>query len=233
LDKKKLNLFEKGPEYEYSKDNKNEDFKIDEKFRLFITYNSYEVEQSKKLSSNFISKCLLYSLPQIDFDCKSSALVLSGLFNYYKTFEEKDEINETPPHATEKKPETTTTPEIVTNPTAKKGKKNNKPKTTNINTGDSENSSSENEEEDLEEESEAEVDTTGLKPNEPERTIIEQVKKEDKKDLIKNKEIKEIFKKEKKGLILLKKRDVKELSIKLANMHDKAKEFVRNKKIVY
>lgn len=64
-------------------------FKIHEKFRLFITYNSYEVEQSKKLSSIFMSKCLSYSLPPIDNDYKSSALVLSGLFNYNKTFEEK------------------------------------------------------------------------------------------------------------------------------------------------
>ena len=230
LDNKKLNLFEKGPEYEYSKDNKNEEFKINEKFRLFITYNSYEVEQSKKLSSNFISKCLLYSLPQIDFDCKSSALVLSGLFNYYKTFEEKDEINEIPPPVIEEKAKTTTTPEIATNPTAKKGKKNKKSKTTNINAGDSEKSSSEDEEEDLEEENEDEVDTADLKPKEPEKTKIEPVKKEDKRELIK-KEIKEIFKKEKKGIILLKKRDVKELSIKLANMHGQAKEFVRNKKI--
>ena len=54
---KNLNLFEKGPEYEYTMDNENPNFKIDENFRLFITYNPVEIEQSKKLTSNFISKC--------------------------------------------------------------------------------------------------------------------------------------------------------------------------------
>ena len=68
-------------------DNENKEFKIHENFRRFMTYNSYEAEQNKKLSPNFISKCLQYSLSQIDIDSKSSTLVLSGLFNYNKIFE--------------------------------------------------------------------------------------------------------------------------------------------------
>jgi len=53
LNDRKINLFEKGPQYEYSmKNGKNKDFKIHEDFRLFITYNPIEVEQSKQLSSS-------------------------------------------------------------------------------------------------------------------------------------------------------------------------------------
>ena len=88
---KNLNLFEKGPEYEYTIDNKNPNFKIHENFRLFITYNPVEIEQSKKLTSNFISKCLTFFLQPIDKDDKSSALILSGLFNYNKIFEENED----------------------------------------------------------------------------------------------------------------------------------------------
>ena len=82
ISNKNLNLFEKGPEYEYTLNNDNPKFKIHENFRLFITYNPIEIEHSKKLTSNFISKCLTFFLSPIDKDDKSSALILSGLFNY-------------------------------------------------------------------------------------------------------------------------------------------------------
>ena len=88
ISNKNLNLFEKGPEYEYTLNNKNPRFKIHENFRLFITYNPIDIEHSKKLTSNFISKCLTFFLSPIDKDDKSSALILSGLFNYNKIFEE-------------------------------------------------------------------------------------------------------------------------------------------------
>ena len=90
ISNKSLNLFEKGPEYEYTLDNKNPKFKIHENFRLFITYNPVDIEHSKKLTSSFISKCLTFSLSPIDKDDKSSALILSGLFNYNKIFEEEE-----------------------------------------------------------------------------------------------------------------------------------------------
>ena len=93
INNKSLNLFEKGPEYEYTLDNKNPKFKIHENFRLFITYNPFEIEHSKKLSSSIISKCLTFFLSPIDKDDKSSALILSGLFNYNKIFDD-DENNE-------------------------------------------------------------------------------------------------------------------------------------------
>ena len=90
IENKSLNLFEKGPEYEYTMDNIDHKFRIHENFRLFITYNPIEIEQSKKLPSSFISKCLTFFLSTIDKDEKSSALILSGLFNYYKIFEENE-----------------------------------------------------------------------------------------------------------------------------------------------
>ena len=89
-----LNLYEKGPEYEYTLDNKNPKFRIHKNFRLFITYNPVEIEQSKKLTSSFLSNCLTFSLSSIDRDDKSSALILSGLFSYKKTFEENENEEE-------------------------------------------------------------------------------------------------------------------------------------------
>ena len=91
---KNLNLFEKGPEYEYTINNENPDYRINENFRLFITYNPVEIDQSKKLTSSFISKCLTFFLQPIDKDDKSSALILSGLFNYNKIFEENEDKKE-------------------------------------------------------------------------------------------------------------------------------------------
>ena len=57
-----LNLFEKGPQYIYSLS--SEIYKINSDFRLFITYNNKTVKQSKKLSSGFLNKCLVFSLPE-------------------------------------------------------------------------------------------------------------------------------------------------------------------------
>ena len=39
-----LNLFEKGKEFQYSRDNDEEQKNISEDFRLFITYNPFSVE---------------------------------------------------------------------------------------------------------------------------------------------------------------------------------------------
>ena len=214
LNNKSLNLFEKGPQYEYSINNKNDKFKIHENFRLFITYNSYEVEQNKKLSPTFISKCLLYSLSQIDIDCKSSALVLSGLFNYNQTFTEKKEqieekINEPP----KKNP--------------KNKKKNNKKKKKFQKKEDDSSSSSEEEEESSED-----SDDEKEEEKEEEKNDSEEKKSEkNKKEIFEEEGEKYLFKTEKENQrnIILVKRSINELAIRLANVHKKAKEFTQEK----
>ena len=214
LNNKKLNLFEKGPQYVYSINNKNDEFKINENFRLFITYNSYEVEQNKKLSSTFISKCLLYSLSQIDIDSKSSALVLSGLFNYNQTFAEKkaqiEEKTYNPPK------------ENLKNKKAKNKNTNKKIKNKfekhedDSSSSDSEDSKDENEEE---EEKEDKPDLEDKKSENNKKEISEE---EEKKYLFKNE-------KENQRNIILDKKAIKELAIRLANVHKKAKEFSLDK----
>ena len=238
IENKKLNLFEKGPEYEYSKDNEDKNFKIHENFRLFITYNSYEVEQSKKLSSNFISRCLLYSLPPIDIDCKSSALVLSGLFNYNKTFEETEIINE-PIVKEEKKPELNLKKDDEKPPNqpenkakkGKKGKKKVKTNTKDVSSDDSDDDEEEGEEEEegKEEEEDDKADKTNLEEKKSNEKIKEEPKEEKKEVKPKILRIKDVFKIGNKKQIILKKREVKELAIKLANIHGEAKEFVKDK----
>ena len=223
LDNKILNLFEKGPQYEYLINNKNDEFKINENFRLFITYNSYEVEQNKKLSSTFISKCLLYSLSQIDIDSKSSALVLSGLFNYNQTFTEKKEIIEEKIYELPKK-----------NLTNKKQKnKNKKNKRKNKFDKEDDSSSSEKEEENKEDSD----DENEEKKEEEEEIKEEKLDLEDKKSENDEKEISEeeekkyLFKNEKENQrnIILDKKLIKELAIRLANVHTEAKEFTKEK----
>ena len=227
LDNKILNLFEKGPQYEYSINNKNDEFKINENFRLFITYNSYEVEQNKKLSSTFISKCLLYSLSQIDIDTKSSALVISGLFNYNQTFSEKKEIIEEKIYELPKK--------NLTNKKQKNKNKKNKRKNKfdkEEEDDDDDSSSSEKEEEDKED-----SDDENEEKKEEEEEIKEEklLDLEDKKSENDKKEISEeegnkyLFKTEKENRknIILDKKLIKELAIRLANVHTKAKEFTQ------
>ncbi len=77
-----LNLFEKGPEYVYSRN--SEKFQIHDDFRLFITYNPFDTEIQKRLSPAFLNKCATFSLPPIDDTLNSSALLLSGLFRNLK-----------------------------------------------------------------------------------------------------------------------------------------------------
>ena len=133
ISNKNLNLFEKGPEYEYTLNNKNPKFKIHENFRLFITYNPVDTEQSKKLSTSFMSKCLTFFLSTIDRDDKSSALILSGLFNYNQTFEDKKENmepkKEIPRNDIDKKhPEDNKKNKIINNLENDLKEKNEKPK---------------------------------------------------------------------------------------------------------
>ena len=89
-----LNLYEKGPNYIYSY--KSKDYKINNNFRLFITYNNKTVEPNKRLSSGFLNKCLVFSLPELDNSIKSTALILYGKFKLGKNADEiiNDEEND-------------------------------------------------------------------------------------------------------------------------------------------
>ena len=92
LENQNLTMYDNGPEYVYTKDSENEKFKIHSDFRLFITYNPFEVEPSKMLPQSFLNKCLTFSLSGIDENIKTTSLVLSGLFmqkNLYKNLEEE------------------------------------------------------------------------------------------------------------------------------------------------
>ena len=86
MDNPNLTLYDNGPEYVYKKNSENERFKIHEDFRLFITYNPFEVESSKRLSQSFLNKCLTFSLGAIDENIKTTSLVLSGLFMENKLY---------------------------------------------------------------------------------------------------------------------------------------------------
>ena len=229
LENKRLNLFEKGPQYEYTMDNKNKEFKIHEKFRLFITYNSYEVEQNKKLSPNFISKCLQYSLSSIDVEPKSSALVLSGLFNYKKTFEENDKKDVV---VIKEEVKAITTPEIKPDGIGKKPENKNKKSNKNKNKVKSnlEENSSDDDEDDSGEDNplfeEEEEEKEEEKREEEKEDETHKPRMEEIIDAMEHEEIKNIFEKKNKDQILLEKKDIKGLAIKLANIHQVAKEFV-------
>ena len=79
-----LNLFEKGKDYQYSKNNDNEKLLISDDFRLFITYNPFSVETNKRLSSGFLNKCLVFSLFPIEDNITNVSHILSKAFNKNK-----------------------------------------------------------------------------------------------------------------------------------------------------
>ena len=80
LENQNLILYENGPKCSYKKNSKREKFKIHKDFRLFILYNPFYVEPSKRLPQSFLNKCLTFSLSSIDKDINTTSLVLSGLF---------------------------------------------------------------------------------------------------------------------------------------------------------
>ena len=79
LENQNLTMYDNGPEYIYTKKTKDKKFKIHKNFRLFITYNPFEVEPTKKLPQSFLNKCLTFSLSKIDENIKTTSLVLSGI----------------------------------------------------------------------------------------------------------------------------------------------------------
>ena len=80
LENQNLTMYDNGPEYVYKKNAKNKKFRIHNNFRLFITYNPFEVESSKRLPQSFLNKCLTFSLSRIDENIKTTSLVLAGSF---------------------------------------------------------------------------------------------------------------------------------------------------------
>ena len=80
LENQNLILYENGPKCSYRKNSKKEKYKIHKDFRLFIIYNPFDVEPSKRLPQSFLNKCLTFSLSNIDKDIETTSLVLSGLF---------------------------------------------------------------------------------------------------------------------------------------------------------
>ncbi|KAK8886006.1 hypothetical protein M9Y10_041465 [Tritrichomonas musculus] len=73
-----LNLYERGPEYIYSR-NAEDEFKIHDDFRLFITYNPNDIEPSRRLSPSILNKFVTFVLQPIDITSIMSGIVLHGL----------------------------------------------------------------------------------------------------------------------------------------------------------
>ena len=113
LENQNLTMYDNGPEEVYAKNPKNEKYKkIHPDFRLFITYNPFEVEQNKRLPGNFLNRCLTFSLRPIVENINTTSLVLNGMLrseklyldlenNYYK--ENKEKLKEQMPDMNKKK----------------------------------------------------------------------------------------------------------------------------------
>ena len=208
-------------------DNKDKLFKIHENFRLFITYNPFEVEQSKKLSSSFISKCLTYSLPPIDKDSKSASLILYGLFKYNKTFDGNEEIDEKEPLpkiVKEKLKEINTKEKKKKTKKTKKKNKKIKKKKNDSSSESSESESSEKEDDEEEDDADEEEDEDDkVKEDQQEKDKESNINYEEK---MQENRINDVLKKNEKG-IKLNKKQIRELSVKLANIHLYSKEFAK------
>ena len=92
LEYQNLTIYDNGPEYIYTKNSSNPDFKIHENFRLFITYNPKNVDPQKKLTSGFLNKCSIYSLSELDESLENTSLILSGMFIGEKKYMKTQEI---------------------------------------------------------------------------------------------------------------------------------------------
>ena len=75
-----LNLYERGPEYVYSRNAEGE-FKIHEDFQLFITYNPEEIEPDHRLSQSNLNKFCVFVSQPIDMTTITSGIVLHGSMN--------------------------------------------------------------------------------------------------------------------------------------------------------
>ena len=91
LENQNLTMYDNGPEYVYKKNSKKKQFRIHKDFRLFLTYNPFEVESSKRLPQSFLNKCLTFSLSQIDENIKTTSLVLAGSFMLKKLYLDLEE----------------------------------------------------------------------------------------------------------------------------------------------
>ena len=86
-----LNLFEKG--VEYSANPSSSQIKIHDSFRIFMTYNPYGQHRKTYLPSSALSRCVLFSMKEIDDTLISSALI--AYYNskqaIYETFESQQD----------------------------------------------------------------------------------------------------------------------------------------------
>lgn len=73
-----LDLFEKGPNYRYSRTVEGE-LKIHDDFHLFITYNSDDIEPHRRLNMSKLNKFLTFVLQPIDSTQALSGIVIYGL----------------------------------------------------------------------------------------------------------------------------------------------------------
>ena len=82
-DEPTLNLYERGKGFIYSKNATDKRCKIDENFRLFMTYNPTN-SKSSSISPAFLSRCALFTLNSIDNNIIDSTLAISGLIDSMK-----------------------------------------------------------------------------------------------------------------------------------------------------
>jgi len=61
LENQNLTMYDNDPEYVYTKYTGKKEFRIHPEFKLFITYNPFEAEPSKRLPQSFLNKCLTFS----------------------------------------------------------------------------------------------------------------------------------------------------------------------------
>ena len=91
IENQNLTMYDNGPQFIYSKKSRKKKYKIHDDFRLFITYNPFECEPSKRLPESFLNKCYTFSLSKLDESIKTTSLVLSGAFineHLYQDLEE-------------------------------------------------------------------------------------------------------------------------------------------------
>jgi hypothetical protein len=73
-----LDLFEKGPNFYYSRTVEGEN-RIHDDFHLFLTYNSVDVEPHRRLSPSVLNRFATFVLQPIDVSASMSAVVLHGI----------------------------------------------------------------------------------------------------------------------------------------------------------
>ena len=71
-----LNLYEKGSDYIYSSNPQKNEKMIHPNFRIILTYNPIGSHKKTQLSSSALSRCVVFSMDEIDNSISSSALLI-------------------------------------------------------------------------------------------------------------------------------------------------------------